>query len=626
MSDANNESLFAIAAGMARELDSLYKNNRFGRSDLLDFMDANRWFGMEEDFDFERFRAPLTLWLSAYRKPGREKIALMLEHFSGIYPITCRILSTYIEDSHLEDSPTAWKLLDFLLSEIDREITLYSEAELEELARCADNHLPLGVVRLLANFLREATHNGKSLTQWVYDFNSRDSPELIKDAYSIDGFSVMAYCVFNEDMWKRQRLIEKAVRHRAYADMWLYTALHFICALRAGDMRRLPAPALPYDHATILKNVLEGTFNQREAVALSEELVTRLKLKPIKPSKTSTHKNVPDVKLFIPEGLKAPLGVIMAIALAHHPEVKPGDRFVSSSDQKCNRNLHAIRSFFGEHFLSELAGNPLSSRRCNKSYLQGIEATIPRTPGKPKGYMLAALARSHKSGISSLAKTTDIYLRDAQFSGYSPEFIIREMFERGIFSFIPAVLLEMYTDFSYKRLPVKTQTVLIKELGLGAYQIEQITKTVNRMLAKSREAVYNIFRNTGKTREGIATTLQNIASGNAPSRQAEILCLMTAAGIPCAFSDRNACIGCRYEIFTKGVMHTLVEEYTRLLAMKNAVGAPDASRYQLILEQAVFPAIAEMLAAAKFLYQEDGLKELLDIVERGIDCIACDGV
>lgn len=58
--------------------------------------------------------------------------------------------------------------------------------------------------------------------------------------------------------------------------------------------------------------------------------------------------------------------------------------------------------------------------------------------------MMAALARSHKGGIGTLPEITDVYLKDANFTGYSPEFILREMFERGIFGFIPAILLEMY--------------------------------------------------------------------------------------------------------------------------------------------------------------------------------------
>ncbi len=127
--------------------------------------------------------------------------------------------------------------------------------------------------------------------------------------------------------------------------MWLFAARHFICALRSGDMARLPAPMLPYDGKTVLDKVLGGSFTKKEASALTEELAIRLKLKPMKPSKTAVHTNIPHLKLFVPESLKAPLGLIMAVSLAQHPEIVPGGGFVTPSDK-----LDTIREFFGEPF------------------------------------------------------------------------------------------------------------------------------------------------------------------------------------------------------------------------------------------------------------------------------------
>ena len=616
-------NLFSAATKMAGELNSLYRDNRFGRTDLLEFMDANAWFGVSpamignapviQGCDFEHLKSPLTLWLSAYKKPGREKTILMLRHFDGIYPLTCALYHKFVTDRQLEDLPAAWQLLDFLLSEIDREITDYGESDLEKLVARADAGATLLSARLLADFLRTAVHNGRPLTQWVYSFHSRDTPDLIRDAYPLDGFSVMAYCVFNEDMWARQSMIEKAIQNKAYADLWLFVALHFICALRLGDMKRLPAPALPYDGDTVLQKIRDGDFEKRIAVALVEELTIRLKLKPMKPSKTAAHGNVPSLKLSVPESLKAPLGLILAVALAHHPEITPGEGFVFPSENLCH-----IRHFFGKHFTAALGNRRFSSRRSNKSYLQGIDTANPGTRGKPKGYMLAALARSHKSGIGSLAKTTEIYLKDAKFSGYSPEFIIREMFERGVFSFIPAILLEMYAGPEYTLLPVRAQTKLIGEIGLAARQLEWMTGAMDRALTKSRWIVSTVLRDPSNIRESVAGMLQNIASGNAPSRQRETLCLMTAAGFSCPFADRDACISCGYEIYTKAAMHTLMREYARLFALKQSAGQPDTWRYGKILEQAVLPAVAEMLAAMKLLYGAD-TAGLLDIVERGLE-------
>lgn len=617
--------MFYTVEKMATKLDSCYKNNHFGNIDLLEFMDANQWFGVKSKNgkipiltkrDIKKLEEPLTLWLMAYKKPGRIKIDLMLRHFHMKYPKTCRLYRQFVTRNQLEDEPSAWKLLDFILSEIDREIIKYNEEELENLIKQIAVGATITSARMFADFLQMENSDGKAITKWVYAFESRKNTELINEAYPLDGFAVMAYCIFNEEMWAKQGLLEKAVRSKPFADLWLFVALHFICALRTCDMKRLPAPVLPYDGETVLKNILNGTFKNQEATELTQELIIRLKLKPLKPSKTSAYETVPDIKLFVPESLKVPLGIIMAISLAHHPEICSGDGFVVPTDNLCN-----IRRFFGEHFVVALGGRRFSSRRCNKSYLQGIEsvASFDDAPGKPKGYMLASLARSHKSGIGSLSKTTDIYLKDARFSGYSPEFIIREMFERGVFSFIPAVLLEIYAGNEYKLLPISLQTKLICEIGFNAHQIEWMVSAVDCALEKSRSVVNSLLRDHFNNYKNIGDILQNIAAGNAPSRQEECLCLMTAAGFSCPFPDRADCIGCGYEIYTKTALHTLMNEYVRLTGIKKLAKQSDSWRYEKILKQVVLPAISEMLSAVKILYGNDEITEILDIVERGIE-------
>jgi len=618
--------IYAVAAKMATALNSLYMGDQVCRRKLLEFMEVNEWFGnvrtmeygviLMNEHDVEKLEKPLTLWLSAYKRPGREKINLMLCHFNEIYPITCNLYQSFIIERDAQDMPSAWKLLDYLLSEIDKEITDYDEEELKEFAKSMDTNATIQCARLFADFLHTAKYNGSSLTKWKYTFDTRDTSELINDAYPIKDFAVMAYCVFNEEMWLKQSLIQKAVQSKQYADVWLFVALHFVCAMRAADMARIPAPALPYDSDTIFRKISENTFSKKEASAIVEELNIWLKLKPMKPSKTSAYENVPDLKLFIPESLRAPLGIIMAIVLAHHPEIQPGKMFLPAKiDRRC------IRSFFGDHFVKALGNKHFTTRRCNKSYLQGIDSStsMDHDPGRPKGYILAALARSHKGGIGRLAETTDIYLRDANFTGYTPEFIIREMFERGVFSFIPAVLLEIYLGKDYKRLSVSSQTKLIGELGLAAHQIEWMVGAIERTLVKSRAAVNSILQSPHVLKKNVGEILQNIASGNAPGRKDECLCLMTAAGFPCSYPDRDSCIGCGYEIYTKTAAHVLMSEYARLMTLRNSAEKSDSWRYGKILEQAVLPAISEILGAAKLLYRDADITELLDIVERGLD-------
>jgi len=614
------KNLFEYATGHGKAINSLYKGTANDRMNILAFMDANNWFDMGyamegripwvAEVDLHRIQAPLTLWLSAYRKPGRDKIDLMLKHFENIYPETCRLYNRFITDRNLFDEPSAWKLLDFLLSEPAKDITCFDETDIDNMIQQIENGATRAVAQLFSDFLNTIKLDGKPLTEWKYIFNSRGDPMSINDAYSIGDFSVMAYCVFNEEMWLRQRLLEKATANKAYAGLWLFVALHFVCALRSGDMERIPAPALPYDGDVVLDKITGGTFTKKEASALVDEVRMRLEMKPMKPSKTFTHENVPDIKLFVPESLKAPLGTIMAIVLAHHPEIRAGSEFIKSFD-----SLSTMRRFFGEAFISAIGNRRFSSRRCNKSYLQGLDLAGADEPGKPKGYMLATLARSHKSGIGKLAETTGAYLRDARFSGYSPKFIIRQMFERGVFSFIPAALLEMYAGAEYTKLPVGSQTKLIGVLGLTAYQIESLAETVERVMIRSKNAVADVIKNPATIKENVGAMLQNIASGAAPGRQDGFLCLMTAAGQGCPYPGRGGCIGCGYEIYTKTAMYALMREYVRLAGCAKDTGPTDAPRFIKLIELAVKPAVAEILASAKLFYPDEDVSGLLDIME-----------
>jgi hypothetical protein len=232
--------------------------------------------------------------------------------------------------------------------------------------------------------------------------------------------------------------------------------------------------------------------------------------------------------------------------------------------------------------------------------------------------MLAALARSHNGGLGTLGQTTDIYLRDARFAGYTPEFIAKEMFERGVFSFIPAILLEMYGGERYRQLPIHTQTSLITQLGLSAQNVERIAIVTERALAHSRETVRRAFGDIAGMPTGIFSALQNIASGNAPSRQEEWLCLMTAIGRACPNPERACCLGCGYEIYTKTAMHLLMREYARISALRSSADAGKQLRCTKILETAIYPAVAEILASARALCPESDNSELLAIVEKGV--------
>ena len=619
----NSIDLSFLALEISKKINSRYSDSREHRLKLRNYLDINNWFDFERlarnssDFvvfadDIERIKPSLTLWLRALEQSHSIKTTLLLEHFKTQFPCFCNFFTDFIKNRDIDKTYAYWHLLDYLFSEMAKDIFEYTETEVEQLAMRMGEELPLNAAQVFGDFISWLSLNGNGITNWEYSFHRREQPGVDHTAYTMRQFSTAAYFVFNESVWVKQCLIQKAVSNRLHADMWVFAAFNIICALRVGDLKRLPAPRLPIAADKVHNLALSGSFPTRDAISITNDLELRVSLLEIKPSKTAKHNNIPNIKLHVPESLREPLGLIIAIALAHRPEINPGDSFIVA-----NNNHKLTADFFGTDLVSIIGR--FVPRRCNKAYLQGIDVVggAGNAPGKPKGYMLAALARSHKGGLGTLGQTTDIYLRDACFTGYSPEFIVKEMFERGVLSFIPVILLEMYSGDQYRKLPVHAQTSLITELGLAAQDIEQIAVITEHALGRSREAIRHIFDGIDKIPANIFGVLQNIASGNAPSRQKEWLCLMTASGRSCPFPERVCCLGCGYEIFTKSAMHSLMKEYVRISYLRSKASVSEQLRYSLILKTAILPAVAEIIESAQILGNDNA--ELLAIVKEGVN-------
>jgi len=619
---------FHIAQNYLDENGTFRLNRRKCRDGLLDFVVESAWFGADavpsESVFFADTRSEayfvrkndehllashIRLWIASYGKSPEHKLALLLDRIQEHYPATGSLLRKFLKDEYPSDHTAAWILTDFLCHSLSHEITQSDDKALERTAARADNELPLNSARMFSAFLAYLRNKRKLGNGWTYQFQSRGESQE-NGAYPATAFLRMAYIIFNEDAWEIGRLKEKALRSEPCANLWLFVAAHFVCGWRGTDIVRLPMPCLPCCGTTMREQLSSGGF---DTDSLLYEVEQRLLYAPMKPSKTKSY-NVPELKLSTAESLRTPFGFILSVAASHHEDVRPGGAFIRRAGA-----FTEIQNFFGNDFLLACESRGFNTRRANKSYLQGIEATADDSPGKPKGYMLAALARSHKGGYGALPKTTEIYLRDARFSGYSPEFIAREMFERGVFSFIPALLLDMYEGGNKKRLPVAEQSKLIAEIGVSPSGLEGLASTVQHALFKARKAVAEIMTRPLEMRGSVDSILQNIASGSAPGRQGGFLCLMTAAGYACTDPDRSCCIGCGFEIYTKTILRLLLSEYSRLLERKRASGEDEVARCEAILKKAVLPAITEMLLSTERLYPDADMRPMLEDLKGGFD-------
>jgi hypothetical protein len=582
------------------------------RQDFLKFLEINNYFGMKKTerdkkllisrSDAEEVRPNLELWLQSYGSGSDEKLKLLTERMTTLYPETGALFAGFVDYDQAE-SGAAWKLADFLCFALRGEIAAMSGEEIDCLAADMDKELPLSSARLFSEFLLYARESGRLPNGWVYSFNSRRESE-VDGAYATSDFLKMVYIVFNDEAWAEKCLLEKALQSERDANLWFFVACHFICGWRGTDIVRLPMPTLPCGGVHVREQLAVGSF---DTLGLINELEFRLRYTPLTPQKTEIYEGVPELKLFVPESLRLPMGIIYAAAASYHESLNPGESFLRKSGDRPH-----INSFFGEEFVNACGGRGFSSRRANKSYLQGIEMMANTSASRPKGYMLAALARSHKGGFGSLPETTDIYLRDAKFAGYRPEFIAREMFERGVFSFIPSLMMEMYAKESYTELPIPVQTKILAEIGIGASGLEGLTKTVDHSLIKARHAIAEVMKRPEDIRGSIGDILQNIASGNAPGKQEGLLCLMTASGFACADAGRSCCIGCGYEIYTKTILHYLSKEYARLRSVKSAANSAEVIRCTKILKEAVMPAIDEILTSIKRYYPDADIKAMTE--------------
>jgi len=579
----------------AKHENSLFREGIPGRKRLYAFMEANEWFGVDdvanlrtftmdsepmdvaEDY-YSKIRDRVVLWLRAYGKSHSEKYRLLTDYARKERPETVKEYDVFARRRGITGDAAGWQLLDFILSETEKEIIDSDDDEINRLVELAATQIAGEQLQHFSQFMQfiQKKRSGNLISIKV---KRKKREKAVQEAYTLEEFSRMAYIIFNEDSWAKESLVEKACADQDMANLWVFVAFHFVCGLRSTDIVRIPKPLLHGSGKEIQEQILSG--DTRDFGIYAREIQLQMDFKPYVPGKTERFGAVPDVKVFIPLSLEKSMGVIIALAASHHDEIPAGEPFI-----KADRYVSRTHRFFGDEFFDEMGGKAFSTKRANKSYLQGLElATGLRGENAPRGYMIAALARSHKGGLGKMPDVTDAYLRDAKFTGLSPEFVMREMFERGVFGFIPHMLMESIYGNDYAKLPVEAQTELIREIGLSAESLEKLTQMRDSALHRAEEAVKGALEY-----EAPSTIIRKIVDGSSAGMDRAGLCIMIAAGAGCRCLERSGCYGCRYEIHTKAQMHKLMKEYRRL---RNCSVNADGWRYRKIAKELLIPVISE---------------------------------
>lgn len=590
------------------------------REKVSGFLLDNNWFGVSinlEDYTITEDDAEiLKNHIISYFKipPGFKS---MEEIFAKKFPSTSELFNQFTKKPKLSEV-NQFYLLDFLAYYLTKDLFLYSNAEVEKLVEVAVENLTKSLGNHLIQFIKWLRDKGVTRYRVSFEMTKRYTIDSTNGAYELDEYLNLMYYLFNEDYITKNNMILNAANSKNYADTWLYLALHFICALRTTDLVRLGHPKLTRTPTEVLEAVENGTWSSSEARRTLLSITTRLTYLNITPNKTSSTSNVAQLKFHVPESCQVLIGTLLAICEAHY-QLNSSSTSEDALIRKIN-TYEQITNYMGEEIGSLFLERNFSSRSANKSYLQSVamladDILEDKSELNIKGYFLAALARSHKGGFNEFAQSTTAYLKDAQLGQIKPEMVAKELFERGVLSMIPSMLLTIVTRGKYKKLTPEQQTQMIKSLNLTPAEIEKTLDLSIRADLRSQKALKTLVENNVGS-DQLLTVCHRIGNGEAFSKQGESMCLLSALGKFCPYDDRQHCVGCQYELQTKSTLLLLIGEFNRLnkqyTKLKNEL---ERGKVRAILEQQIKPCLTEMLQALSEQYGEAVLSDYEDIIK-----------
>lgn len=594
---------------------------------FVQFLADNEWFGIKpvwrdnilmiDTDDFSPYIERIRLFFDSYWLSTAEKNTLLLSMLKDKLPDTAQKLIRFYDEYDFPDI-IRYYLSSFLLKFLPKELCMMDDTEVQELLTAAYNELIKQYGDILASFLRWLKDQYPTRYLNDYFMSRRQDKSESNEAYDTEEYLELLYYLFNEEYIYENEMYSKAAASKNYIDTWLFLSLHFICALRNSDIIRIHHPRLTIPPEDVLTKVIDGSFSDEDARLTLYSITWRLTALPLTPNKTARHNGISSIKFHVPESVEVHIGTLLAVAEAHRllagiPDEEPLIRCISDYSR--------ITRYMGDDIGALFLESNFRTRSANKSYLQSVyimtdDILENDDEFNVKGYILAALARSHKGSYGEFASTTSVYLKDAKLSGFTPEFVARELFERGVLSFIPSMLLKMITNGEYNKLPVHKQTELIQELDFSPKEVEDVVAISNKARKQSAQLVSQILNDEGNKNNNILRILHRIGNGNAVSKQDECLCLMSAMKRFCPYAERSSCIGCEYEISTKSTVFLMISEYNRLLTLyQSSTDEKIKNKYRVLIKETVLPTMDEMLQCVKEQYGEEALHSLEKIIK-----------
>ena len=584
-----------------------YENLRFKpvtatcRLKYIDFLEENRFFGIEivepekilysvpnrDEFFFSRMDVSFLEYKSRgffdnYGLTEEEKIEQILGKMKSD-PKKAGYVRKYIR--FLDDGENIYtpSLTGFvrIISEMPK-VEAITDDDVVSAMECADT------ARSREHLVRFFTLVSQDVAVCYGDIKIKNKESEGDPAYTYEEFVKLAKILFNDAYDKAHGLTVKALGNSIYAEQWMFLACHYVCGWRSSDIcSRWVYPNITDDSNPFdirIRSLAEDIQNNKIPETVYEDVclyvIRRIEMTYNIPQKTGKGRLrsaiVPELRRFF--------GKLTLIAECHH--FSSGEGYMKAYRAPRYRNWVTCRDFFGEECFGITGMNSISSRRLNKSYLQGIELAA-RCNGSTAlvAHVVAAYARSH-ADIDTTAK----YLRDHGLTGESADVVLFMMMQRGVFGVaLYQVLIAAFPE-SFGRLTSEEQSCLMQKIPLSAYELE----LSGSVYMASERIAEELSMGKAEVPIVILKAMMSVAQGNGGSKDQGVFCIRKALGFSCDRPHFESCIAnlCPNHIFTREGIPALLKVIRDYTWKGRASGN---KKYIVALRRYIIPAFQDVL-------------------------------
>lgn len=495
---------------------------------------------------------------------------------------------------------------------LEKELYLHNNEEIRELII---KLTPLMNSKAAKMFLGEFLSYTKVENDCVFDcdfiYEDNDITPVDITPYTMEQMGRFAILIFNETHPDFKERVSKCVEYKSHAGTWLYAALHYVCSWRKKDMifslPRITLPTKDYNEYFELFKKGMITDDMAESIARElEDLVSVLNLKPIKTEENTNQYLVLD----IPENAKRMIGMLLGLCEAHLQKYEYENPGKTSTYISPTNSFYYFKVIFGDEYIDIFGETLFHNTRANKFYLINI-AEIAEENGYGTGYIIASLARAHKFTLDEKSNTTQIYLK--YFKNLTDtEILMRELFDRGVCSFMPYLALKMSSGEKIKNLTLIDQTNLIKKLP-EPITIEDSLKELAQVVDACKDDINKLIHIFGEKdnvewKDELKTFVNNLAGKGSNGKTKGTKCILRALGKECNKIYRDNCVGCGEEIYLKSAFYVLGER-VRFFTDKMLKTQTKASavKYKFIIEQVLKPIVKNFRLCLKEIYKVEDM-------------------